>query len=72
MKRIAAGLRKFGGKHAEPFLVVLRRNQNARSMDDPVPTITTSGAHLALCEPFVMRLNRPNDPPRAPKTLWRL
>jgi DNA (cytosine-5)-methyltransferase 1 len=54
MKRIEAGLRKFGGKRAEPFLVVLRNHQNAKSVNEPIPTITTSGAHVGLCEAFVL------------------
>ena len=55
LKRIEAGLRKFGGRNAEPFLVILRNNQDARSVDRPRPTITTSGAHFALVEPFLVR-----------------
>ena len=52
--RIEAGLRKFSGRAAEPFLVVLRNNQHARPLAEPVPTICTSGAHLGLCQPFVL------------------
>ena len=54
LKRIEAGLRKFGGWHAEPFIVVLRNHSTARALDEPAPTITTSGAHLALCQPFLL------------------
>ena len=54
LKRIEAGLRKFGGAKAEPFMVILRRNSTAVRLEDPAPTITTSGAHLALCEPFLL------------------
>jgi DNA (cytosine-5)-methyltransferase 1 len=61
MARIAAGLRKFGGRSAEPFLVVLRNHQDASSLDKPVPTLTTSGANFALCEPFIVPLNRRKD-----------
>jgi DNA (cytosine-5)-methyltransferase 1 len=32
IERIAAGLRKFGGAAAEPFLVILRNHQDARSL----------------------------------------
>jgi DNA (cytosine-5)-methyltransferase 1 len=53
MKRIEAGLRKFGGQYAEPFLVILKNNQTAQSIDQPVGTLTTI-PHLALCEPFVL------------------
>lgn len=54
MRRIAAGLRKFGGANAEPFLVILRNHGGARSLDEPLPTVTASGKHSALCEPFVL------------------
>lgn len=54
MARIAAGLRKFGGAKAEPFLVVLRNHAEARSIDKPLPTLTAGGQHFALCEPFVL------------------
>ena len=54
LRRIEAGLRKFGGPHAEPFIVILRNNSTARPLDEPTPTVTTSGAHLALCEPFLL------------------
>lgn len=54
LARIEAGLRKFGGAAAEPFLVILRNNMTSRSVDRPLPTVTTSGAHFALCEPFLL------------------
>ena len=54
VRRIEAGLRKFGGRGAEPFLVILRNHSTARGLDEPAPTVTTSGAHLALCEPFLL------------------
>lgn len=53
-ERIAAGLRKFGGEGAEPFLVVLRNHGAGRSLDAPLPTVTARGTHIALCEPFVI------------------
>jgi DNA (cytosine-5)-methyltransferase 1 len=53
LKRIEAGLRKFGGKNAEPFLVIMKNNQTAQSINEPVGTLTTI-PHLALCEPFVL------------------
>lgn len=57
LARLAAGIPKFWGKWAEPFLVILRNNQTAQSLDKPLPTMTTSGANFGLCEPFVMPLN---------------
>lgn len=55
--RIAAGLRKYGGKNAEPFLVMLYGSNNTRSIDRPVPTITASDQHIGLCRPspFIVR-----------------
>ncbi len=63
IERIAAGLRKFGGKYAEPFLVVLRRHADARSVNEPLPTLTAGGQHIGLCEPFVLPMNRRKDCP---------
>ena len=55
LKRIEAGLRKFGGANAEPFLLLLRgTDRYTRSIDQPVPTIAASGNHVGLCEPFLM------------------
>ena len=60
LQRIEAGLRKFGGENAEPFLVILRGtakrqiNGSARSLDEPVPTISAGGVHAGICEPFVL------------------
>jgi DNA (cytosine-5)-methyltransferase 1 len=54
IERIAAGIRKFCGPYAEPFLVILRNNCNAMSVDGPVPTVTAAGNHIGLCEPFVL------------------
>lgn len=54
LKRIAAGLAKFGGAAAEPFLVMLRRHADGRSVELPVPTLTAGGTHVGLCEPFLV------------------
>lgn len=54
LERIAAGLKKFGGAKAEPFLVMLRQHMTARSVNAPLPTLTAGGNHVALCEPFVL------------------
>jgi DNA (cytosine-5)-methyltransferase 1 len=95
LRRIEAGLRKFGGESfvvqwdqtgsggpcvrsvdrplqtlvtkqnlglVEPFIVHLRGTQpsqvnaSARSVEEPVPTLTASGGHVALCEPFILPL----------------
>ena len=48
IKRIEAGLKKF----VAPFVVALRNNQDGHSLNAPLSTICTSGAHHALCVPF--------------------
>lgn len=51
-----AGLEKFGGPDLQPFLVVLRNNQTAQSIDGPVPTLTTSGANVGVAQPFLVAM----------------
>lgn len=58
MRRIVAGIKKFSG---ESFIVHMRGsdetqiNGSAKSVDEPVPTITGSGGgHFNLCEPFII------------------
>lgn len=58
LKRIAAGIEKFWGDLATPFLIMLRGthyNQlgcTAIPLTRPLPTITTSGGHFVLIRPF--------------------
>ena len=61
LKRIFAGLEKFGGLTTEgnmalcePYLVVLRNNCDAQSLDTPVPTICTSTGHFGIATPFLV------------------
>lgn len=54
LRRIEVGLRKFGGDRAVPFIVVLRQNLSVQGIDEPLPTITAGGKHLALCQPFLV------------------
>ena len=54
MERIASGLKKYGGKDMEPFLIIFRNHQDAQSLDKPLLTMTTSGANYGLCEPFIL------------------
>jgi DNA (cytosine-5)-methyltransferase 1 len=51
LKRIEAGLLKFGGA---PFLTILRRHADGTSLNNPVPTITAGGTHIGLAEPFLV------------------
>jgi DNA (cytosine-5)-methyltransferase 1 len=62
LRRIAAGLKKFGGVNAEPFLVMLYGTNNARSVDRPAPTVTAGGGHIAVAEPFIVAVNHGTDP----------
>lgn len=68
LRRIAAGLQKFGGEAAEPFLVMLRGTSpshipaSARSLDDPMPALTANGTHACLVEPFIYSANHGEDP----------
>lgn len=54
LARIEAGLRKFGGAAAEPFLIILKGRSKAASVDQPLPTITAQNRHIAVCEPFIL------------------
>ncbi len=54
MARIEAGIERFCGEMAEPFLVILKGQSTVRSVDQPVPTITAHARHLALATPFIL------------------
>ena len=61
IRRIAAGLKKFGGVNADPFLVILNGTaagqiqHTAKSVDKPLPTLATCG-HIGLAEPFIVTM----------------
>lgn len=63
LRRIEAGIRKFWGAWAEPFLIVLRGtggkqlDSTAIPLSAPLPTITAGGGHVALVSPFLTRYN---------------
>ena len=63
MARIEAGIQKFWGEWAEPFLILMRGTgkgqipSTALSLDRPVPTLTAGGGHVGLIEPFLVRYN---------------
>ncbi|MGI4792012.1 MAG: DNA cytosine methyltransferase [Janthinobacterium lividum] len=46
----------------QPYLVILRANADGKSLDEPVPALTTGG-NMALAEPFIIRYysERPNQ-----------
>ena len=55
LARIAEGVERFcSGPVPESFLVELRKHATARSLDEPMATVTTSGNHHVLLEPFVI------------------
>lgn len=60
MRRIFAGLKRFSGLDLEPYLVKLYGTSTGSSIDEPLPTVTAGGQHLALAQPFVLNV-RGND-----------
>lgn len=71
LKRIEAGLRKFGGANAEPFLVAMNYlkergndNRSTHSLDDPLPTVTSQGNRFA----FIIPTNYGERPGQRPRT----
>lgn len=71
LERIAAGLQKFGGANAEPFLVILRNHMAGRSLDLPLPTMTAGGTHIGLCEPFIATAGGATGQGRNPRSIDR-
>ena len=57
IERIAAGIEKFGGDAAQPFLIVLQNHGKARSIEEPLSTITAQGNKFGVCEPYVVPVN---------------
>ena len=58
IRRIAAGIEKYWGDYAKPFLAVLYGSNDVRSLDLPLPAVTGSGAHHALIEPVPMLIGQ--------------
>ncbi len=60
LARIEKGIEALWGEYAEPFLVLLRGTSaghvatSARSIREPVPTITAGGGHVGLVQPFLV------------------
>lgn len=54
IRRIAVGIERFCGAWAEPFLLMLYGTGSVRSVDSPLPVITSGGGrgggHIALCQ----------------------
>lgn len=58
--RIEAGIKKYWGEMATPFLTVLRGTGTARGLDQPLPAITAGGQHLGLVQPFLTKFHGGN------------
>lgn len=56
MERIFTGLEKFNGDWVTPFIVVMRNNMSAQSIDATLPTITAGGTHIGLAQPLLMHV----------------
>jgi DNA (cytosine-5)-methyltransferase 1 len=61
--RIYAGAVKF--RWPAPFLVMLRNQMNAQSLDEPLPTLCAGGTHIGLAEPFLLNRHGDNGAVRA-------
>ena len=48
----------------QPYLVVLRHNSGPSGLEEPVPTLTAGGTHMALAEPFLV-VNRTHSDAKA-------
>ena len=63
LRRIEAGIRKYWGAWAEPFLIVLRGTENSQinssaiPLTAPLPALTAGGGHMVLIQPFFARYN---------------
>lgn len=60
LARIEAGVKRYWGAHAEPFLVVLRgtaitqMKYTCQTLDQPIPSITSGGGHFGLVRPMIL------------------
>lgn len=57
MKRIEYGIKAYWGEYAEPFIARLYGTSKAESIHKPLSTISCSGAHHMLIQPFLTRYN---------------
>jgi len=55
MRRIKAGLKKYCGKELEPFIVEFYGNGKPRSVNKPLPTVTTKD-RFGVVSPFIMSI----------------
>ena len=66
LRRIEAGIKKFWGAWAEPFLIVLRGTKDGTpertciELDHPLPTLAARVGHIGLVEPFLANISHGN------------
>lgn len=58
MRRIEYGIREFWGEEAVPFIARLYGNSTAESIKKPLSTISCSGAHHMLIQPFITAIGQ--------------
>jgi DNA (cytosine-5)-methyltransferase 1 len=65
LARIVEGLRRFGGNELRPFLVLMEHGGGVRSIERPLPTVTTArGGSMGVAEPFTIGVCGRNLGPR--------
>ena len=64
LRRIEYGIREFWGDYAEPFIARLYGMSKAESIENPVSTISCSGAHHMLIQPFVTAIGQTSSKSR--------
>lgn len=64
LRRIEYGIREFWGNYAEPFIARLYGMSKAESIELPVSTISCSGAHHMLIQPFVTAIGQTSSKSR--------
>lgn len=62
LRRIEAGLHKFSGIDLRGYLVKLYGTSDVSSVDEPLPTVTGGGGHIALAVPFLLGQQSPAAP----------
>lgn len=66
LARIMEGLRRFGGDELRPFLVLMEHGGGTRSVEEPLPTITTArGGSMGVAEPFTIGVCGRNLAPKS-------
>ena len=58
LKRIECGIREFWGDYAEPFIAKLYGTSTAEPLSIPLSSISCSGAHHMLIQPFISAIGQ--------------